>query len=253
MSNRFKLLATAALALAVFGPAHAAKAAPVVKNIVLVHGAFADGSGWKAVSDILTKDGYAVSVAQPPETSFEDDVAATNRVLDRLDGPAILVGHSYGGMIISEAGNNAHVKTLVYVAAFQPDVGDSLGKLQGSMPPASNSIAPSPDGFLYIDQAHFHADFAADLPQATSDFMARSQVGLSVKCAGATVTTPAWKTKPSWAIVAKDDHSINPDLERWMYKRSGAITTEVAGSHVIYISQAKAVAAVIEQAADAAK
>ena len=250
MSHRFKLLATAALALAVFGPA---QAAPAVRNIVLVHGAFADGSGWKAVSDILAKDGYDVSIAQPPETSFEDDVAATNRVLDRLDGPAILVGHSYGGMIISDAGNNAHVKALVYVAAFQPDVGDSLGKLQGSMPPAGNSVAPSADGFLYIDQAHFHADFAADLPQATSDFMARSQVGLSVKCAGATVSTPAWKTKPSWAIVAKDDHSINPDLERWMYKRSGAVTTEVPGSHVIYISQAKAVAAVIEKAANAAK
>ena len=253
MSNRFKLLATAALALAAFGPAQAASTPNGVKNIVLVHGAFADGSGWKAVSDILTKDGFAVSIAQPPETSFEDDVAATNRMLDRLDGPAVLVGHSYGGMIISDAGNNAHVKALVYVAAFQPEVGDSLGKLQGSMPSVSNSIAPSADGFLYIDQAHFHADFAADLPQATSDFMSRSQVGLSVKCAGATVASPAWKTKPSWAIVAKDDHAINPDLERSMYKRSGAITTEVAGSHVIYISQAKAVAAVIEKAANAAK
>ena len=218
-----------------------------------MHGAFADGSGWKAVSDILTRDGYAVSIAQPPETSFEDDVAATNRLLDRLDGPAVLVGHSYGGMIISDAGNNAHVQALVYVAAFQPDVGDSPGKLLQSMPAASNSIAPSPDGFLYIAQAHFHADFAADLPQATADFMARSQVGLSVKCLGATVATPAWKTKPSWAIVAKDDRAINPDLERWMYKRSGATTSEVAGSHAIYMSQAKAVAAVIEKAANAAK
>ncbi len=252
MAHRFKLLATAALAFAVIGPAHAAPE-HAVKNIVLVHGAFADGSGWKAVSDILARDGYSVSIAQPPETSFEDDVAATNRVLDRLDGPAVLVGHSYGGMIISEAGNNAHVQSLVYVAAFVPDVGDSLGKLQQGMPPAGNSVAPSTDGFLYIDQAHFHADFAADLPKATADFMARSQVGLSVKCAGATVATPAWKTKPSWAIVARDDKSINPDLERWMYKRSGATTSEVAGSHVIYISQAKAVAAVIEQAANAAK
>ncbi len=251
MNTVSRLFAATALAAAVAGPAHAA--APAIRNVVLVHGAFADGSGWKAVADILTKDGYNVQVAQPPETSFEDDVAATNRVLDRLDGPAILVGHSYGGMIISEAGNNAHAKGLVYVAAFQPEVGETLLKLQGSLPPAGNSIAPSADGFLYIDPAHFHADFAADLPADASDFMARSQVGLSVKCAGAPAMHPAWKTKPSWAIVAKEDRSINPDLERSMYKRSGATTTEVAGSHVIYISQAKTVAAVIEQAANAAK
>ena len=251
MNTVSRLFAATALAAAVAGPAYAA--APAIRNVVLVHGAFADGSGWKAVADILTKDGYNVQVAQPPETSFEDDVAATNRVLDRLDGPAILVGHSYGGMIISEAGNNAHAKGLVYVAAFQPEVGETLLKLQGSLPPAGNSIAPSADGFLYIDPAHFHADFAADLPADASDFMARSQVGLSVKCAGAPATHPAWKTKPSWAIVAKEDRSINPDLERSMYKRSGATTTEVAGSHVIYISQAKTVAAVIEQAANAAK
>ena len=244
-----RLLAASALAVAAAGPALAA--APAIRNVVLVHGAFADGSGWKAVADILAKDGYNVQVAQPPETSFEDDVAATNRVLDRLDGPAVLVGHSYGGMIISEAGNNAHAKALVYVAAFQPEVGESLLKLQGSLPPAGNSIAPSADGFLYIAAANFHADFAADLPAEFADFMARSQVGLSVKCAGAPATHPAWKTRPSWAIVARDDRSINPDLERSMYKRSGATTTEVAGSHAIYISQAKAVAAVIEQAANA--
>ena len=224
-----------------------------VKNIVLVHGAFADGSGWKAVADILAHDGYNVSIAQPPETSLEDDVAATNRVLDAQDGPAILVGHSYGGIIISEAGNNAHVKALVYVAAFQPDTGESLGSLAQSKPPVSNSIAPSADGFLYIDKAHFHADFCADLPQATADFMARSQVGLSVKAAGAPVANPAWKTKPSWAIVAKDDHAINPELERSMYRRSGATTTEIAGSHVVYMSQPKAVAAVIEKAAASVK
>lgn len=251
MNTVSRLFAATALAAAVAGPALAAP--PAIRNVVLVHGAFADGSGWKAVADILTKDGYNVQVAQPPETSFEEDVAATVRVLDRLDGPAILVGHSYGGMIISEAGNNAHAKGLVYVAAFQPEAGETLLKLQGSLPPAGNSIAPSADGFLYIDPAHFHADFAADLPADTTDFMARSQVGLSVKCAGAAATHPAWKTKPSWAIVAKEDRSINPDLERQMYKRSGATTTEVAGSHVIYISQAKTVAAVIEQAANAAK
>jgi pimeloyl-ACP methyl ester carboxylesterase len=252
MTTPSRLLAAAALTLAIFVPAQAAPEHGV-KNIVLVHGAFADGSGWKVVSDILTKDGYNVSVAQPPETSLEDDVAATNRLLDRQDGTAILVGHSYGGAIITEAGNNAHVKALVYVAAFQPDAGESVGALLQSMPPVSNSIAPSADGFLYIAPEHFHADFAADLPQAMSDFMARSQVGLSVKAVGATIANPAWKTKPSYAIVAKDDHSINPALERSMYKRSGSITTEVSGSHAIYISQAKAVAEVIEKAANAAK
>lgn len=251
MTTRFKMSAAAALILAVFAPAQAASEHGV-KNIVLVHGAFADGSGWKAVSDILTKDGYNVSVAQPPETSLEDDVAATNRLLDRLDGPAILVGHSYGGAIITEAGNNVHVKALVYVAAFQPDAGESVGALLQSKPPVSNSVAPSADGFLYIDPAQFHADFCADLPQTTSDFMARSQVGLSVKAVGAPIVKPAWKTKPSYAIVAKNDRSINPELERSMYKRSGSITAEISGSHAIYMSQPKAVAKVIEKAANTA-
>ncbi len=251
MTTRFEILAAAALA---FGASVPAQAAPElgVKNIVLVHGAFADGSGWKAVSDILTRRGYNVSIAQPPETSLEDDVAATNRILDRQDGPAILVGHSYGGAIITEAGNNPHVSALVYVAAFQPDAGESVGALLQSMPAVSNSIAPSADGFLYIDSSRFHADFAADLPHVTSDFMARSQVGLSVKAVGAPIANPAWKTKPSYAIVAKDDRSINPELERSMYKRSGAITTEISGSHAVYISQPKAVAAVIEKAAKSA-
>ncbi len=237
----------AALALG----SHVALAAPAgaIKNIVLVHGAFADGSGWKAVSDILKKDGYKVFIAQPPETSLEDDVAATNRVLDSLDGPAVLVGHSYGGVIITEAGNNTHVKTLVYVAAFQPDEGESLGALGAKMPPAGKSVTPTKDGFLFIDPAQFHADFCADLPLALSNFMARSQVYLSIKSASTPVTAPAWKTKPSYAIVATMDRSINPELERFMYKRSNSQTIEVKSSHVAYISQPRAVAAVIEKAA----
>ena len=241
------------LALGVASGFAVAAPAGAVKNVVLVHGAFADGSGWRAVSDILQKDGYHVSIAQPPETSLEDDVAATNRVLDGLDGPAVLVGHSYGGMIISEAGNNAHVKTLVYVAAFQPEVGESLGSLQGKTPPAGNSVKPTADGFLYIDPPSFRADFAADLPQKETDFMARSQVYLSTKSAGGAAKSPAWKTKPSYAIVATDDRSINPELERFMYKRSHAETIELKASHVVYISQAKAVAALIEKAALASK
>ena len=252
MTTRLPFLAATALTLALSATAQAAPDQGA-KNIVLVHGAFADGSGWKAVSDILTRDGYNVTIAQPPETSLEDDVAATTRLLDRQDGPTILVGHSYGGAIITEAGNNAHVKALVYVAAFQPDAGESVGALLQSKPPAANSAAPSADGFLFIDPAQFHADFAADLPKATTDYMARSQVGLSLKAVGAPIANPAWKTKPSYAIVAKDDRSIDPELERSMYRRSGAVTTEVSGSHAIYISQARAVAAVIETAAKSAK
>ncbi len=231
----------------------AAAPAGAVKNIVLVHGAFADGSGWQAISDILEKDGYHVSIVQPPETSLDDDIAATNRTLDMLDGPAVLVGHSYGGMIISDAGNNAHVKTLVYVAAFQPDAGESLGSLQAKTPPAGNSVKPSADGFLYIDPAQFHADFAADLPKKQADFMARSQVFVSTKSAGGASKSPAWKTKPSYAVVATEDRSINPELERFMTKRAKSQTIELKASHVVYMSKPKEVAALIEKAAQASK
>ncbi len=251
MRNFSKIIAAAALAtVTAVVPAHAAPAG-AVKNIVLVHGAFADGSGWKAVSDILTADGYSVSIVQPPETSLDDDVAATNRILDRQDGPAILVGHSYGGAIITGAGNNAHVKALVYVAAFQPDVGESPASLGAKTPPASTSVAPSPDGFLFIDPAQFHADFAADVPASVTDLMARSQVPLSLKAATAPATAPAWKAKPTYAIVATRDRAINPDLERFMYQRSHSVTTEIVSSHAVYISQPRAVAKVIEQAATA--
>lgn len=248
MKKISKLLA-GAISIAALGAAPAsAIPAGAVKNIVLVHGAFVDGSGWKAVADILTADGYSVSIVQPPETSLEEDIAATGRVLDQLDGPAILVGHSYGGAIITGAGNNDHVKALVYVAAFQPDVGESLGSLGAKMPPAGTGIVPS-GGFLLIDRAKFRDDFAADLPASVTDLMARSQVPLSLKAAGTPATTPAWKIKPSYAIVATRDRSINPDLERFMYKRSGSITTEIVSSHAVYMSQPKAVAAVIENAA----
>lgn len=219
---------------------------------MLVHGAFTDGSGWRAVSDLLTREGYQVSIAQPPETSLEEDVAATQRVLNRQDGPVVLVGHSYGGIVITEAGNHARVKALVYVAAFQPDVGESMGSLAASKPRVSSSITPS-EGYLYVDPARFQADFAADLPAPVADFMARSQVGLALKAAGATVSNIAWKVKPSFAVVATEDRSINPELQRSMYKRSGSLTTEIKGSHAIYISQPEAVAAVIRQAAQAAK
>ena len=230
-------------------PAAAAPPTNAIKNIVLVHGAFADGSGWKSVSDILEKDGYKVGIAQPPETSLADDTAAANRTIDSMGGPVILVGHSYGGVVITEAGNNANVKALVYVAAFQPDAGESFASLSAKIPSAAKSIKPSPDGFLYVDPANFHADFAADVPAGMASFMARSQVYPSAKIAGTAVTSPAWKTKPNFAVVATGDRMINPDLERFMYKRSNATTIELKGSHAIYVSQPTAVAALIEKAA----
>jgi pimeloyl-ACP methyl ester carboxylesterase len=248
-----RLFAGVAIA-ALFVSANSAYAAPAdtsaVKNVVLVHGAFADGSGWQAVAEILQRDGFNVSIAQPPETSLEDDVANVNRVLDAQDGPAILVGHSYGGVIITGAGANPHVKALVYVAAFQPDVGESLGSLGAKMPAAGvAAVKPSADGFLYIDQAAFHDAFCADLPAAQADLMARSQVGLSVKAATAPATVTPWKDKPVYAVVATQDRSINPDLERFMYRRSHAQTIELASSHVVYISHPAEVAALIEKAA----
>ncbi|MCW1430638.1 alpha/beta fold hydrolase [Novosphingobium sp. JCM 18896] len=226
-----------------------AQAAPPVRNVVLVHGAFADGSGWNAVAQILERDGYRVTIVQQPETSLEEDIAATNRVLDMQDGPTVLVGHSYGGVIITEAGNNAHVSALVYVAAFQPDSGESLASLGESMPPASTAVTPTADGFLFIAPAAFRADFAADLSADVAARMSRSQVPLSIRAASAKVTTPAWKRRPSYAVIATQDRSLNPDLQRQMYKRSGTIATEVAASHAVYISQPAAVAAVIEKAA----
>ena len=238
---------------ALFVTAYPAAAAPAdsVKNVVLVHGAFADGSGWAAVASILERDGFNVSIAQPPETSLEDDVASVNRVLDAQDGPAILVGHSYGGAIITGAGVNPHVKALVYVAAFQPDVGESLGSLGAKMPAAgASAVKPSADGFLYIDRAAFHDAFCADLPAAQADLMARSQVGLSIKAATAPATVAPWKTKPVYAVVATEDRSINPDLERFMYRRSHAQTIELPSSHVVYISHPAEVAALIEKAAE---
>jgi len=246
-----KPVAAVAAAVALLSAGVAPARAEPVKNIVLVHGAFADGSGWKPLADILRQDGYTVSIVQEPETSLADDVAATNRILDRQTGPAVLVGHSYGGAVITEAGNNAHVASLVYVAAFAPDEGEKLGPLLNSIAPAATSTAPTADGYLMVDQAKFPMDFAADLPAAEAQFMAISQVPLSAGVLGTPITAPAWKTKPSYGVVATQDRMINPDLERSMYKRAGAKVTEIKGSHAIFFSQPRAVANVIEQAAKA--
>jgi pimeloyl-ACP methyl ester carboxylesterase len=223
-----------------------------VKNIVVVHGAFADGSGWRRVADILGKDGYKVSVVQEPLTSLADDVAATKRVLDLQQGPTILVGHSYGGVVITEAGNAPNVAGLVYIAAFIPDQGESALGLLSQMPAANNDARATKDGFLYIEPVAFPADFAADVPPAEAKFMAHSQPMLAAKAAGgAPVTAAAWHQKKSWALVATRDHNINPDLERKMAKRAGSETIEVPASHAVYLSKPNEVARLIERAAKA--
>jgi pimeloyl-ACP methyl ester carboxylesterase len=248
MNKLNRIVSAFALSFAAIG-AQAATPAPV-ENVVLVHGFFADGSGWKGVADILARDGFTVSVVQQPETSLADDVKAATRAVDAQEGRSILVGHSYGGVVITEAGNNPKVAGLVYVAAFLPDAGESLKDLADKMPPATTGIKAA-DGHLYFDPALFHADFAADLPAAEASFMALSQVTPAVQAATSAVTQAAWKTKPSWAIVSRDDRTVNPDLERFMAQRAGSRTVEIGGSHVAFIAHPAQVAKVIEQAAAA--
>jgi pimeloyl-ACP methyl ester carboxylesterase len=247
------LLASAAAVVLAAGSAHAAPAG-TVKNVVLVHGGFVDGSGWAGVHKILTADGYKVTIVQNPTTSLAEDVAVTRRALAAQDGPAILVGHSYGGVVITEAGGDPKVKGLVYVAAFAPDAGESVSSLIANPVPGAPvpPILPPQDGFLFLDKAKFAASFAADVKPAEAAFMADSQVPWGVAALGGTVTAPAWKVKPSWYVVAADDKMIPPPAQRAMAGRAGAKVTEAQGSHAIYVSQAKAVAAVIEQAAEAA-
>jgi len=220
-----------------------------IKNVVLVHGAFADGSGWEAVAKILEKDGYTVSVVQHPETSFAEDVKFTKAEIDRQPGPVVLVGHSYGGAVITEAGNDPNVAALVYIAAFAPDTGESAASLEQSVPPAGKSIKENADGYFYIDPAFFAADFCADVPPAKAEFMAKSQVLFSKDSFTSPVTTPAWKSKPSWYLVATEDRAINPENERKMAKRANAKTIEVSSSHAAYISHPKETARLIEEAA----
>jgi len=228
-----------------------------IRNIVLVHGAWADGSGWKGVYDILVKDGYNVSIVQEPETSFKDDVAATKRVLAQQNGPSILVGHSYGGAVITEAGTDPSVVGLVYVAAHMPDSGEKEsedGKRFPSDLAKSGAIKKTSDGFTYIDPTQFHELFAADLPADQAALMARSQVLNFADNFSATITTAAWRTKPSWVVVAGADRTINPDLERWYATRAKSHTVEVTGaSHAVYVSRPKEVAALIEEAATNAR
>jgi pimeloyl-ACP methyl ester carboxylesterase len=247
--TRIHYLFAAASLFAVPATALAVPATGPVRNVVLVHGAFADGSGWKGVADILTKDGYKVSVVQQPETSLAADIAATNRIIDRQPGPVVLVGHSYAGAIITEAGRNPKVASLVYVAAFVPDQGETITALLKRTPPAANSIGPIGGGFLIVDPAKFPTDFAADLPAGQRHFLAVSQVPVAAEIFSTPIAVPAWKSKPSFGIVAKQDRMINPDLERSGYRRAHSKVTELNGSHAIFVSQPRAVANVIEQAA----
>jgi pimeloyl-ACP methyl ester carboxylesterase len=243
----------AALAGRTLEPASAQSASKSgVKNVVLVHGAFADGSGWEAVAEILEKDGYTVSVAQPPETSYAEDQKYTRAAIDAVGGPVVLVGHSYGGSIITEAGNDPNVVALVYIAAFALDEGDSCASIEQAVPQASKAFKPDANGNWWIEREHFAADFAADVAPAESHYMAISQVPISTDSFTHKVTTPAWKTKPTWYMVAAADRSINPDQERMMAKRAHAKTVEVNASHVAYMSHPKETAKLIEEAATSA-
>jgi pimeloyl-ACP methyl ester carboxylesterase len=252
--NRFTIFTTM-LCAAVSSTPNIQAQQSEVKNIVLVHGAWADGSGWRGVYDNLVRDGFKVSIVQEPETSFHDDVTAVKRILALQDGPSILVAHSYGGAVITEAGTDPSVAGLVYVAAHMPDAGENEaddGKRFPSDLSKSGAIKKTADGFTYLDPIQFHEYFAADLSVEQAAFMARSQVLNSADNFSATITTAAWRTKPSWMLVAGSDRTINPDLERWYAKRAHSHTVEVAGaSHSVYVSHPKEVAAVIEEAARA--
>ena len=226
-----------------------------MNNIVLVHGGFVDGSGWEGVYQILKEDGYNASIVQNPTISLEDDVAVTKRVLAAQDGPAILVGHSYGGAVITEAGNDPKVAGLVYITAFALDKGESVAALIKDPPPGAPvpPILPPQDGYLFLDRAKFPASFAADVEAEKAAFMADSQVPWGVEALSGKISEPAWKTKPSWYLIATDDKMIPPDAQRFMSKRAGSTVAEAKGSHAIYVSQPKAVVALVEQAAKTVK
>ena len=222
-----------------------------VRNVVLVHGGFVDGSGWEGVYKALKKNGYTVTIVQNATTSLADDVATTRRAIAAQNGPVILVGHSYGGAVITEAGNDPKVAGLVYIAAFAPDKGESVSTLIKNPPPGAPvpPILPPQDGYLLLDAAKFRASFAGDVGADKAAFMADSQVPWGVAALSGTISEPAWKSKPSWYLLTTDDKMIPPDAQRLMSKRAGSTVAEVKGSHAIYVSQPQAVASLIEKAA----
>ena len=228
--------------------AHAETGMPA-KDIVIVHGALVDGSGWRGVYDILSKDGYHVSIVQEPLTSLDEDVDATRRVIDQQQGPVVLVGHSYGGSVITDAGADPKVSALVYVAALQPDKGEASGELLQKFAAPNDAMRASPDKYFYIPPAKFRETYAQDLPPLEAQFLADSQQPLAQKAVAAPVPVAAWRSKPSYAVLTTQDHVVSPQLQRWMYQRSGARVTEVSAGHAVYISHPEAVARVIEAAA----
>src|ERR1700736_2635883 len=254
MKKLFGVFTPALIAtILLLGTAQEVIAAPTgIHNVLLVHGAFADGSGWEAVAKLLEKDGYTVSVLQEPETSFADDQTYAKAALDALDGPVVLVGHSYGGSVITEAGKHPKVAALVYIAAFALDEGESCASIEQAVPQASKAFKPDGNGNWWIEEEQFAADFAADIPPEKAWFMAISQVPISTDSFTHKVTNPAWKTKPPWYMVATADRSINPNQERMMAKRARAKTVEVSASHVAYMSYPKETAKLIEEAATSA-
>ena len=244
-----------ALALAAAGAAHAADrpVPPGAHNIIIAHDAFVDGSSWRVVHDILYWKGYNVKVVPMGVRSLQEDDANVDRQIFRADGPVVLVGHGYGGSIITTAGNTGKVKALVYVAAFAPDVAETVNQLENSMPPAVNNLAPEFDGVTFFNPANFNRDYAGDLSENRTNFMAVSQVPASVNAFGGVSRVVAWRGKPSYGIVATEDRYVTPELQRWMYQRAGSKITEIKASHSVYISQPEAVAKVIEEAALNAK
>jgi len=249
-----KPLSLLLLALAATAPVFAADAPPEgVKNIVIVPGAFVDGSGWHVVHDILVHKGYSVHVVQPRIDTLSNDVEAVYRQLRKESGPTLLVGSDYGGAVITAAGNRDKVKGLVYVAAVAPSVGESVNILVNSVPEPSNDIQPAWDGSIYVNEKHFGADLGDDLTTNRTDYLAISQVPATVAALGAVTEAAAWKNKPSWAVVATEDHFYSPDLQRSMYQRAGSKVTEIKGSHLVYMSQPEQVARVIESAAKSLK
>jgi len=242
------------MALMIGAGTNAQSAPPIVDTtIVLVHGALIDGSSWRGVYDVLTRDGYRVSIVQPPLTGLEEDVAATQRVIDQQDGPVILVGNSYGGSIITVAGSDPKVKALVYVAALQPDVGETSAEVAPPKKEAGNDLRPAKDGFIFLDPAKFATDVGADLPKATAEFMARSQMPILGAAFSTKLSVAAWHDKPSYVIIAAEDRELDPAIARRMANRAGSTVTVLKGSHLIHIPRPLAVARVIETAARAVK
>src|SRR6266852_3408729 len=231
-----------------------AETRPAAKDIVIVHGALVDGSGWRAVHDILVKDGFHVTIVQEPLTGLDEDVDATKRIIDQQTGPVVLVGHSYGGSVITDAGADPKVSALVYVAAIQPDAGETSAQLLSKFAAPNDAMRKTtnratPDKYFFIPPARFHETYAADLSPSDAQFLADSQQQLAEKALGAPVSVAAWRSKPNYAILTTQDHVVSPQLQRWMYQRSGAKVTEVSASHAVFVSQPAAVARVIEAAA----